>query len=428
MNNVIDRIHSFKRFGSKLGLDRMKVLLNKLGNPHKNIKTIHVAGTNGKGSVCRFIYTILQSQGYKVGLYTSPYLERFTERIEFDGCEITDQDLSYYASDVFKAADEMVKENLGSPTEFEIVTAIAFNYYKSQAIDFLILEVGLGGRGDATNVVDQPMASVITTIDFDHMEYLGDTLEKIAFEKAGIIKNNCPVVSSAQNQEALKVIRNISSNKNSPLTLVPLEDIQNVKYSLEGSTFDFITEDTIYKDLAIGMLGKHQIENAATAIILIKKLEDQGIDIKDEAVFSGLKEATQKGRFEIISENPLVIIDGAHNLQGMRAFKATVIQLFKDKKILLCLGLLKDKNVNEIVNLLADFTNEVIIAEPENDRKLITKELKKLLEAHNIICHEIADPQKASQYAMERSPEFDAIFFTGSLYLIGRVRSFFTQI
>lgn len=427
MDNVIDKIHSFKRFGSQLGLDRMSALLDKLGNPHKNMKTIHVAGTNGKGSVCRFVYSILQSQGYKVGLYTSPYLERFTERIEFDGREITNQDLSYYALDVFKAADEMVKENMGSPTEFEIVTAIAFNYYQSRAVDFLILEVGLGGQGDATNVVDQPMASVITTIDFDHMEYLGDTLVKIAYEKAGIIKNNCPVVSSVQNKEALQVIENISSNKNSPLTLVPLTDIQNIKYSLEGSTFDFKIEDRIYKNLTISMLGKHQIENAATAITLIRKLRERGIDIKDEAIFLGLKKAKQKGRLEMISENPLIIIDGAHNLQGMRAFKSTVTQLFKDKKILLCLGLLKDKNIKEIVDLLADFTDEVIIAEPENDRKLKTKELKELLKGHDIICHEIADPEKASQYALKRSPEFDAIFFTGSLYLIGRVRSFFNQ-
>lgn len=422
--DVLNKIHSFHRFGSRLGLERMFGLLEKLGNPHKRLNIIHVAGTNGKGSTSRFIYSILLEQGYNVGLYTSPYLERFTERIESNGNEISLEDLVFCSEKVFKAVELIIEEGMDSPTEFEVVTAIAFLYYYQKQVDYLILEVGLGGKGDATNVVAHPIASVITTIAFDHMEYLGNTLSEIASEKAGIIKSKSPVITSVKDSAALDVIKTISLKKNSPLLCVSFEGIQNIESSLEGYVFDYITEKMTFKSLKIAMLGKHQIENAITALNVIYILRNSGIRIDEEAVYKGLRRAKQKGRFEIISKNPMVIIDGAHNLQGIEAFKDTVQQLFPDKKIMIGMGILKDKNVKEMIDILSSLADAVIVTEPDNSRKLEAKALKELMSKHNTLCYEIADPIEAVSYALSIDSQYDVILFTGSLYLIGKVRAF----
>ncbi len=419
---VLNKIHSFGRFGSRLGLERMRTLLDLLNNPQDGMKIIHVAGTNGKGSVCRNIYSVLQTQGYKTGLYTSPYLERFTERIEFNGKEIGEKKLIEHAGLVFQKAHEMIEKGFDSPTEFEIVTAIAFNYFKEMRMDYLVLEVGLGGRGDATNIINHPMVSVITTISFEHMEYLGDTLGKIAFEKSGIIKNECPVVTSVTEPEALEVIKGICHERHCALTQVPFNNISNIKASLEKYSFDFSFEDVACSNIEIGMLGMHQIENAATAITVIESMRNQGVRIEQEAISRGLKSSIQKGRFEIISKKPLILIDGAHNLEGMRALKNTISQLFINKKILLCIGLMKDKRAQEIMDVLSPLVQEVIVTEPENDRKMSACELRSLIEKYKITSHPIPDIIEACEYAMTRSSDFDAIIFTGSLYLIGKVR------
>ena len=211
--DAIKRIHEFERFGSVLGLERMEILLAKLGNPHRDLKAIHVAGTNGKGSVCRYLYEALQENGYRVGLYISPFIRRFNERIQFDGQEISDEDLESCSRKVLEKAEEMVREGADSPTEFEVVTAIAFLYFAEKKADFVILEVGLGGRGDSTNVVEKPLISIITSISYDHMDRLGSTLEEIAGEKAGIIKDGVPVVSNVDQREAAAVIARIAYQK-----------------------------------------------------------------------------------------------------------------------------------------------------------------------------------------------------------------------
>lgn len=426
--DVLDKIHSFGRFGSRLGLERMMKLLKLLGNPQDQMKTIHVAGTNGKGSVSRNIYTILQTQGYKTGLYTSPFLERFTERIEFNGYEITKEDLVQCAITVFKKAEEMISQGSDSPTEFEIVTAIAFIYFKKMKMDYLVLEVGLGGRGDATNVIHHPIVSVITTISLEHTEYLGDSLSQIAFEKSGIIKNRCPVVTSVTKPEALEVIKEICNERQCPLTQVPINCITKIESSFEKFAFDFLLNDAVYPHIEIGMLGMHQIENAATAITVIDEMRRQGIPVDNKSIYNGLRNAKQNGRFEIVSRQPLVIIDGAHNLEGIRALKNTISQLFANKKILLCIGLMKDKKVHEIVEILAPYVQEVITTEPENDRKMSACELSGLIGKHKVPSHPIPDIVQACEYAMTRSSDFDAIIFTGSLYLIGKVRGEFIKV
>ncbi|HVI40930.1 MAG TPA: Mur ligase family protein, partial [Anaerovoracaceae bacterium] len=235
---ILDRIHGFQKYGSKLGLGRMTRLMELLGNPQESMKVIHVAGTNGKGSVCRYLYSVLQENGYKTGLYTSPFLERFTERMEYNGSEISQEDLIRYTELVLKKVEIMLNEGMESPTEFELITAIAFLYFSEQDIDFLVLEVGLGGTGDSTNLVSRPIASVITSISFDHMEYLGDTLEKIAIEKAGIIKPGVPVIFNVRDKNASEAIRKIADAKGSKKYEVHTVAFQVREKTVDGYTFD----------------------------------------------------------------------------------------------------------------------------------------------------------------------------------------------
>ncbi len=426
--DIINKIHSFGWLGSRLGLERMNKLLELLGNPQRHMKVIHVTGTNGKGSVCRFIYSILQKQGYNVGLYTSPFLERFTERIEYNGMEISKNDLVQCALPVFEAADHMVSRGFDSPTEFEIVTAIAFNYYKKKEMDYLVLEVGLGGRGDATNIIEQPIVSVITTISLEHTQYLGDSLSKIAFEKAGIIKHGCPAVTSVRKYEALKIIEKTSIEKKCLLSKVPLHQISNIRSSLRGYAFDFTYGANLYPNLETSMIGRHQIENAATAVTTAEVLKKQGVHIDKRAMYEGIKVAKQNGRFEVISQNPFIIIDGAHNTEGITALRDTLSQLFEDEKILLCIGMMKDKNISEIIDTIMPSVQEIIVTEPENDRKMDAYQLCEMIQKHKKTCIPIPDIIQACEKALKRSPDFDVILFTGSLYLIGKVRGYIRKI
>lgn len=421
-NDVITKIHSYKRLGFRLGLERMKKLLQLLGNPQQGMKVIHVAGTNGKGSVCRYLYSILQAEGYRTGLYTSPYLERFTERIEFDGYEIKPSELIHAADFVFEKVDQMILQGEESPTEFEIVTAIAFYYFSLKPMDYLILEVGLGGRGDATNVIEKPLVSVITPIGFDHTEYLGDTLGKIAFEKAGIIKNNCPVVANVIDDEALSVIKNRAKQLAAPLIEVPCHKISNIKRDLSGYAFHLSSQN--YK---VGMLGDHQVENAATALMVIEQLRAQSIKISQESLHEGLLKARQKGRFEIISEKPLTIIDGAHNILGMKSLKKTTTDILENKRILLCIGLLRDKDIDDILDIIIPTAHEVVVTEPLNERKMEAYDLKRKIENYRVPCNHFSDVQAAIKYIKDCGTNYDGILFAGSLYLIGVIRSLYKK-
>ena len=257
---AIGKIHEFEKFGSVLGLERMTKLLDILGNPQDELKVIHVAGTNGKGSTCKFIYSVLQECGYKVGLYTSPFLEIFNERIEFDGNYISDEDLSVYTDRVLAAVKQMTDAGLQSPTEFEVITAIAFLYFKEKKTDYVVLEVGLGGRGDSTNVCKKPLISVITSISYDHTDRLGNTLAEIASEKAGIIKDGCPVVTSAEADEALAVIEQAAAEHGSMYFETRNLPCLITAETFGGSKFDIDIQGVTFKNLEISMIGRHQVK------------------------------------------------------------------------------------------------------------------------------------------------------------------------
>ena len=420
--DAISKIHEFLRFGSVLGLERMNVLLEKLGNPHRDLAVIHVAGTNGKGSICRYVYEVLQAGGYKTGLYTSPYLEVFNERIEFDGSYITDQDLELYTARVLAKAEEMVAEGLESPTEFEVVTAIAFLYFKDKQADYVVLEVGLGGRGDSTNVVEKPLCSIIASISLDHTDRLGDTIAAIASEKAGIIKAGCPVITGTDEPDAMAVFRSKAAELGCDLydsRLLPYEVAEETD---SGCVFRTRVLDKAYT-LEISMAGEHQVRNAMEALTAITLLNQSGqIDVSDEAVCRGFKNARQIGRFEILRRKPFVVIDGAHNPDGSKALRQAVLSRFGGKRILMVVGILADKEVPAVLDNFLAVTTDFIATEPDNPRKLAARELAAQIEEKGGSCQVFSDPAEAVEAAKKRYGDYDVVLFAGSLYLIGAIR------
>ncbi len=419
--NAINEIQSFLRFGSVLGLERMNKLLRKLGNPEKSLQVIHIAGTNGKGSVCRYIYEALRAEGYKTGLFTSPFLEVFHERIELDGKYISDEDLSRCTDVVLEKVKEMTEEGQESPTEFEVVTAIAFVYFQEKNTDFVVLEVGLGGRGDSTNVVQSPLVSVISSISLDHTDRLGHTIPEIASEKAGIIKEKVPVIIGTDREDAIKVIEERAKTLEAPVYKA-----RNIKYdviyeSLEGCQFETEIMDKEFC-IEISMIGKHQIENAITALYAIEVMRKNGsLVINDQSIQRGFKKAKQIGRFEIMSKNPYVIIDGAHNPDGTRVLKETVLKHFKGKRILITMGILADKEPTLIDNML-EISKNFVITEPDSPRKMKAAELAEIIWNKGGTCKVFEKPEEAVAYSMSKSKDYDLLLFSGSLYLIGKIR------
>lgn len=420
---IIDRIHEFNRFGMVLGLDRMEELLRRLGNPQDDLKVIHVAGTNGKGSVSKYLEEGLAACGYKMGLYTSPYIETFNERIRYDGADISDEDLEYYGQKVVSAAEAMVADGLDSPTEFEVVTAIAFLYFADRQADITILEVGLGGIGDSTNVVKSPLASVITSISYDHMAQLGSSLAEIAVNKAGIIKTGCPVIANVPQRDAAKIIARKAYAMGSRLY-----DISGIRAAVSDETpfsqkVSMELYEKSYSDVEISMVGRHQAENLKTALATLEILRKSGaVKLDREALYEGLKQARQPGRFEVISEDPLVIIDGAHNEAGAQALQETMAQHFAGKKILLVAGILADKEIDSIVKFLTKITDHIIVTEPDNPRKLAAEKLAGHVADFGVAAEAVPDVEAAVHRAKELADGYDVILFAGSLYLIGDVR------
>ncbi|WP_027399269.1 bifunctional folylpolyglutamate synthase/dihydrofolate synthase [Anaerovorax odorimutans] len=424
---LLEKIHNISRFGSKLGLERMSKLMELLSNPQNEMKVIHIAGTNGKGSVSRFLYTVLCENGYNVGLYTSPFLEKFTERIEFNGKEISQEDLVSAGEEVFSKVEEMLFMGYESPTEFEIVTAIAFCYFYKKKVDFLVLEVGLGGRGDSTNIIENPVATAITSISFDHMEYLGDTLEKIAAEKAGILKPGVPIITNIEDKSAAFVVEKMAKEKECPYYKTSRVRIKNLSKNIDGYKFDAVVNidgnNKQYDGLTISMIGMHQIENASCALMIIEVLRKSNIiDIDEKIVYDGMKKARQAGRLEVINKNPYIIIDGAHNEAGAQALQSAIQDHFSGLRILMIAGILKDKDINKILEHFCKITNEFIATEPNNPRKLEAEKLCSEIIKRGKNCIAIANVKDVCDYIGKIKNEYDLIIIAGSLYLIGAVR------
>jgi len=422
-DEALHYIHGTFKFGIKLGLKNIERLLDLMGNPHKKLKYVHIAGTNGKGSTAAYISSVLKEAGYKVGIYTSPYLERFTERIKINHTEISEQDLARITDFVKDKVDLMIKNGENHPTEFEIVTAIAFQYFYENNCDVVVLEVGLGGRFDSTNIIDSSLVSVITTISYDHMDKLGDTLAKIAFEKAGIIKEHGHVIMYPQTEEVEKVIEKVCSEKHSVLEIVDFSRINLVKYGVDGQVFDFGE----YKSLEISLLGEHQVKNAAVAVSACKALTEKGLNISEYAIRKGLANAQWPGRLEVVCKKPLFLLDGAHNPQGANTLRKALSEYFPDKRKFFIMGVLKDKDYKAMVEEIAPIASQFIVVTPDNERALPASELARLLETYcnNIL---ISDTIKeAIETSLELCTSEDLICASGSLSYIGEIRRYFNQ-
>ncbi len=426
-DQIIAKINSYLKFGRKLGLERMEKLMDLLGSPQEHMKILHVAGTNGKGSVCRYLYEALMANGYSVGMYTSPFLERFTERMEANGEEISAEELSICTDLVLAQADKLEAMGLESPTEFEIVTAIGFVYYKRMNVDFLVLEVGLGGRGDATNIVKNPLVTAITSISYDHTEYLGDTLEKIAIEKAGIVKPGVPMVCQVSEDEAKNAIARICQEKNADFYDVTDFDAFEVDSSLDGYQFSIWLKSLgmEYENVSLSMIGQHQIKNAVTALSVLQLLEElYNFPLDHVKVLEGMKRAIHRGRFEVLERQPFVIIDGAHNEAGIEAIKVVMDEHFHGKKVLTVMGILEDKINDELLRKMASFTDTIMVTKVPNPRAVEADDLgEAIAKATGKACIKVDNYKEAVKQAMESRANYDCVLFSGSLYLIGAVRT-----
>lgn len=425
-NEAIAYVENTGKFAINLGLQRIQRLCDLAGNPEKELKIIHVAGTNGKGSTTTFISSILISQGYRVGIYTSPYIERFTERIKINAREISEDEVARLITEISSDIDKVEQEGLERPTEFEIITACAFKYFKEQKVDFVLLEVGLGGRFDATNIV-YPLLSVITTISYDHINILGDTLGKIAYEKAGIIKNGRPVVIYPQEKEAMDVILSETEGRNSSVKLV-----QDIKYEVVQDSVDGIIFNAYgnreYKNIKLNMTGSYQVMNAITALKAIETLVEEGIKIDDSAIYEGFESSKWPGRFEIISREPYIVLDGGHNIQGIEVLASALKKYFPDKKIRIVCGMLKDKEYGKMIERLGEVSSDFIAVRANSPRALSADELKAAIEDKGKNAISVESIKDGVNKGLKITKSEEVLVFCGSLYMIGEVRSILRKI
>lgn len=424
-NEALDFIHSAEGLGSRLGLVTISELMNRLGNPQNDLCYIHVAGTNGKGSTTSFIVHMLKEAGYRVGVFTSPYLERFNERIQVNGEDIPNEVFANLTEQVKIKTEEMVKDGYPHPTVFELITATMFLYFKEAKVDIAVLEVGLGGRIDSTNVIDDSLISVITTIDYDHMEILGDNLYKIGKEKAGIIKENGLVVSYPQQKESLMALEEASTEKRANLIVCPTENINIVELNDRGAVYNFKYGNDHFENIKINLLGEHQVYNSSLALTTILELRNRGkIKISDGQIMEGLLQTEWRGRLEILDRNPLFLIDGAHNIQGINALVKS-LKLLDYKRLILGIGILKDKDVDSMIKAITTLADEVVVTEVNSPRKMDVDELANKIRKYN----ENIIVEKNIETALEKTLEIansdDIIVFSGSIYLIGDVRKLF---
>lgn len=415
---ALEYLHGTLKFGSIFGLDRITKLLDLMGNPQKKLKFIHIAGTNGKGSTTAFISNILLEAGYRTGMFTSPYIQRFTERIKVNNTEISNNELAEQVLKIKEKIEEMVSDGFEHPTEFEIITAAAMEYFYTQNCDFVVLEVGLGGIVDSTNVIDLPEVSVITTISMDHMDRLGDTLGEIAAQKAGIIKQNGLVVLYPQKQEAEEVIYKVAKEKNAKIHKVDFSTISEKSFSLEGQIFEY--KD--FENIKIGLLGDHQMRNAAVAIDTCELLCNKGVVITHRNILDGLENTTWPGRLEIINENPLVMIDGAHNLEGGQALNSAMDKYFIQKRKIFIVGFLRDKDFKGIMDMLSSKADTIITVTPNNDRAVPSAELAEFLKIYSCTVIDGISIQNGLRIAVGLADKESVICAFGSLYMIGEIR------
>lgn len=419
---AITYINNITGISTKIGLVRIKKLLERLGNPQNSLNIIHVAGTNGKGSVCAMLTSILMEMGNIVGLYTSPHLKCYNERYQINFNMIDRDKFANYMEIIKQNCDEMVKDKEGQPTVFEVLTCLAFMYFAEKKVDYVVLEVGLGGRFDATNVIENSILSVVTAIGKDHMEYLGNSLEEIAAEKGGIIKNNGIVVLSSQKDIVYHVIEEICIKKEATLYYAKQNHIEILSQELNKTVFSIKNEFLEYKNIELSLLGNHQIQNCATVLLACQVLKDRGISLEQKAIVKGIEKTHWAGRMELCAKNPLLLIDGAHNYDGICALKETIQTYFNCKNITFIVGILKDKEYKKMMDIILPVVHKIVITEPNSERKLNADSLKKLIVCYDKPVYQCEGIKDALKCAKKITDKNDVICCAGSLYMIGEIK------
>ena len=404
------------KYGSVLGLESMRELLRRLGDPQNELKFIHISGTNGKGSVLAYLSTILSGAGYRTGRYISPTLFSYRERIQVDGEYIEKESLACHVTAIAAAAEDMQKAGLPSPTVFEIETALAFLYFKEKRCDIVTLEVGCGGLLDATNVITTTLMEVIASISMDHTDLLGDTLAKIAAQKAGIIKPDTMVASAQQKSEAAQVIEDTCKEQHCTLQMVDESKISNVHYGAEGQTFSYKT----WENVAISLAGSYQIKNAALALEGVEALRKLGYALSDQQVREGLLHTAWRGRFTTLRRDPTVIIDGAHNPAAALELKESLERYFPGKTLYFVMGMFKDKDYAQVIDLTAPLARHIITVEtPGNPRAMPARELAEAVGKVNPSVEWADSVAHGVEKALAMAGKEDAVIVFGSLSFLG---------
>lgn len=418
-NEAIEYIHSLEKFGIRPGMERIRALCTALGNPQEKLKVIHVAGTNGKGSTSTMISNILRKSGYNTGLFISPYVSDFRERIQYNGNMIEKKELAECVEKVKDIIDELSLKGI-QPTEFEALTATAFLYFERKKCDFVVLEVGLGGRLDSTNVINAPFVSVITSISFDHTAILGDTIEEIASEKCGIIKFGAETVAYPfQDEKAMQIIRNTCETKCNSLRIPDIDSLTVGEEKIDGT-------DVEYKGISykLPLAGKHMVYNSITAIEAVKSLGRFNIDISDELIRNGIGSSVMPARTELIKKKPVIILDGGHNEGCAQALADYIRKHIEGKRIIMVSSLMADKDYESYLRTVLPFAETFIATKADVPRALSSDELMKTASAYCKNCFDIAEPEKAVKAAINITQPDDALIICGSFYLAGEIREY----
>ncbi len=418
-DDTVNYLYSLRKHGIKLGLSNINGLMSILGEPHRSFNSIHIAGTNGKGSTASIIASILIENGFKVGLYTSPHLASFTERIRINNQRISEDEVIELTARI----NNLIKATHLNPTFFEFVTAMAFYYFSLKKVNWAVVETGMGGRFDATNVI-KPHVSIITNIGLDHVEFLGGSISEIAFEKAGIIKQGVPVITASTHPDAIRQITEIAYGSGSDIHIYNRDFKGNLlSINARGIKFDYYGYKD-YKNLTLPLTGRHQLYNASLAIRTCEILKNKGTSITDASIIRGLEDVRVEGRFEIIAYNPTIILDGAHNPEAVDILCKTVKEIFPEKRLIIVTGILKDKDIGGILKPLSQIADTLILTRPKGERASTPEELKRHLKDSadiRMIIH-TRNVAEALNTAKSEWDEDSIILITGSFYTTGEVK------
>lgn len=415
---ALNYIEEITGLGIVPGLESIKELCRELGNPQETLKFVHIAGTNGKGSTLAFISTILQAAGYRVGRYVSPTIFEYRERIQVDGKMISKVALGELMEQVKAACERMVARGLSQPTPFEVETALAFLYFQKKKCDIVVLETGMGGLYDATNLITTTQVAVITSVGMDHMQFLGDTVEKIAGQKAGIIKNECYVICMKQDEAVMQVVEQTANEKQAMLVVADAEEAAKVRYGVEKQQFDYAG----MKRLTIALAGQHQIANAVVAIEAVRALGQKGFAVSEQAIREGLLATRWPGRFTVVSKKPLFIVDGAHNEDAAQKLADSIEFYFTNRRIIYIMGILKDKEYDKVISLTHKYADQIItVTPPNNPRAMHAYDLAKEIAKVHTAVTAVDSLEEAVEMSSLLAGKDDVIIAFGSLSYLGRL-------